>query len=436
MKKKKQNIVLITADSLRADHCGFLGGDAGLTPNLDRMARDSINYRNAVAPGPRTPSSMPEIFTGSFLPGNDFNPADGESRVGRIADHMARSEPLPESLREQGYSTNAFTANPWTIQKTNFSRGFDTFYELGEVNLPPVFDYLPNNTLKSFSKYAYAWWSKDIWFSQWPTFYEEVREAARELDEPYFLWVFLMDTHNPYVVPRQYRAESSAFGMYSTLARTNDLFAGAGGGSSYKGGISEKLQSDLLKLYRDSVRSVDAFVGKLREEIDSENTTFVFHSDHGEAFGEHGTYGHQRRLYEENIHVPLLIDHGQCSDDIDQPFSLRDLPNIVTNLESLPDAISSWTTKRTVSRTEDGEKIAVRSQSWKCIFSDGDVELYDLSADPAESTDVSDNYEGVVDEFRDVASTELEQVPQRSDSDVSIDDDNIEEKLKALGYLE
>lgn len=107
-----RNIVLVSIDSLRADHCGFMGYDRGTTPNLDRLANEGVVFVNAIAPGPATPQSMPAIFTGA----HPYAAVDSEKFDTRknIKHHLNRSRTIPEQLTELGYTTAGFSPNPFT----------------------------------------------------------------------------------------------------------------------------------------------------------------------------------------------------------------------------------------------------------------------------------------------------------------------------------
>jgi len=111
--KPNRNLVLVTVDSLRADHCGFVNSESDLTPTIDRLAKEGVSYTQAVVPGPRTPSSIPVLFTGEFMADDaEWSMADWQGRQYRIGEHMDRFQHLSEQLQRQGYETAAFTANP------------------------------------------------------------------------------------------------------------------------------------------------------------------------------------------------------------------------------------------------------------------------------------------------------------------------------------
>ena len=104
MPDDSRNIVMVTADSLRADHCGFVDSESSLTPTIDRLAEEGVSYSEAIAPGPRTPSSVPVLFTGEFMTDHEsWSMADWQGRQSRIGRHMERFTHLSERLQRRGY---------------------------------------------------------------------------------------------------------------------------------------------------------------------------------------------------------------------------------------------------------------------------------------------------------------------------------------------
>ena len=388
---------MVTIDSLRADHCGFLGGQYKTTPMLDSMADDSIIFENAIAPGPRTPSSMPVIFTGETI-----NPrykgiysnysektAQWKERRKRIRQHLTRYHTIGERLQDAGYDTAAVTSNPWTAQDTGFDRGFDQFYSIeGAEKEGMSVGRLGRITLKRL--FGSRW---ESWFLKWPDYYSTVIGAVRQLEEPYFLWVFLLEPHRPYLAPKGYRVESSSLSMYHSnfwygyMYRHNDV-------------LPPYLDENLKKSYRDAVRSADGFVKNLQRDLTDHDPVFAVHADHGEAFLEHGTRGHRPQLYTENIHVPFLIHNVGRSERIKQPVSMRRLPEALSQIAQAdasfdPDSITSDVI---ISRTEEDERVSIRSEEWAHTtdakgwdyVSGSEEELYHLPTDPMELNNVLD----------------------------------------------
>jgi arylsulfatase len=105
---------------------------------------------------------------------------------------------------------------------------------------------------------------------------------------------------------------------------------------------------------------------------------FVVHADHGEAFGEHGTYGHEPYLYEENVHVPLVVG-GVPTERVERPVSLRSLPRLAVQLADDEWDPASLGTDFALSRTAGSERVALRGRRLKYIRSGTGSELYDLA---------------------------------------------------------
>jgi len=391
MSGDRRNVVLVTADSIRADYCGFLGGP-DTTPFLSDSSLDSVVFENAVAPGPRTPSSVPVSMTGEWYRNGERGSA--VDRLSQIADHLKRFRTVGERFRERGYTTAAITANPWTTTTTGFDELFDEFQEIGAGYGSG--DGGERTFARKLLDYVDQWRKNTDWFAHWTNYYDDVHDRLTRLEEPWFLWVFLLDTHSPYIVPRRYRRESTAPGMYYSVLRYNLSVMRGNPGTELPARVHEWTR----RAYRDSIRSVDAFVERLSADVDPERTSIVFHSDHGDAMREHGTYGHQNQMYEENIRVPMAILPADGSTTVSEPVSLVELPGILTDTADGCLDPAAYTSEFTYSRTEFGEVDAVRGRRFKLI-SGTDLdrnELYDLRNDPTERRNV-------VEELPDVADT-------------------------------
>ena len=357
-----KNSLLITADSIRADYCGFLGGPS-TTPFLSKLADQSVVFETAIAPGPRTPSSIALSITGERFRTNPTKTNSG--RLERIADHIRRFETVPESFSKHGYSTAAVTANPWTTTATGFDELFDEFIEIGS-GYSSNSDSDGRSTIQKGLDYLDQWRKGTDWFAQWPSFYSDIKRLIDELPEPWFIWVFLLDTHSPYIIPRNHLEESNLMTMMYSALRYNASVMQGQDVSTLPSHLSQFLEAT----YRDAIRSVDRFVHKVYQDL-PEETTMVFHSDHGEAFGEHGTYGHQEQLYEENIHVPLLVHDGSTSERVNRPASTLRLPTILEQMKSGSLRPDSITEPVVYSQSEFGDLRAARSLSYKYIQSNG-----------------------------------------------------------------
>jgi len=355
----RPNIVLVTVDSLRADHCGFMGYEKETTPTLDAMAEDGLVFENAIAPGPATPESMPAIFTGQY-PVERPEGADADSELAarrkRIRSHMEARDTLPEKLQRLGYETAAFTPNPFTSRHFGFDQGFDHFQDfMDESNRGTLYQkvfngFLEESGLSSMARVLMNFWQREEVFKPWESYYDEVIEWTESAEEPYFLWVFLMDAHNPYLSSNEYRSQSRLKEFHANFEFWRQ---------SHETPFSDDIHERLVTAYDDSIRYSDAFLDRLRGDLAGDDPVIAVHGDHGEAFGEHGTYGHEPYLYEENVHVPLVIDNV-LTNDVTEPFSLRDLPNQLMTLAT--EKIDNFaSTRPAVSYTQDGSSMSVRT---------------------------------------------------------------------------
>lgn len=403
------NLVFVTVDSLRADHCGYVGAGTGpaddLTPTIDRLADDGVAFTQAVAPGPRTPSSVPVFFTGEFMSDDpDWTMADWQGRQGRIGRHMARFTHLSERLQRRGYETATFTANPWTTRESNFHLGFDDFNEVSADSDDVQSSYLSDSTLFKLADAGMealpvdpvGWADKKEWFSQWTGYFELLQERLADLSEPFFLWAFVLDSHQPYITPRRFREECAAWEMYYSILRYWH-------GETADEAIPPHARKMIAATYRDAVRSVDAFVDAVREATAPYDPVTVFCSDHGEALGEHGNFGHEQTLYEENLRVPCFVHGTDTSATVREQLPLRGLPELLVELTE-PGAFAPRRHTRpfAVSQIENNRVTAVRTTRWKLVTREDGARLYDLQADPDETDDVQTDYPAVASALADL----------------------------------
>ncbi len=248
-----RNIILITLDTTRADRMGFLGSKAGLTPNLDQLARQSAVFANAFSQVPLTTASHASILTGTYPQYHKVNDAG-----------VALDQSLPYApaiLRLHGYQTAAFVGSVILDPKAGapgFDRGFSK-YDAGFRARNPGEDRYATVERRGEVVVAHA--------IQW------LKQRPRP--QPFFLWVHLYDPHAPYDPPEPYRSRFPATPYDGEVAYTDAVV----------GKLLDELRTE--KLYDDAIIAVMA--------------------DHGEALGEHGERGHGIFLYPPTIHVPLLI---------------------------------------------------------------------------------------------------------------------------------
>lgn len=393
-----QNVILITIDSLRADHCGFMGYDRNTTPSMDKLAAEGYVFRNAISPGPSTYESMPSIFTGNLL--TTFGPEipipeEEWSERGKNIRLNMNHETIPEWFTRQGYTTGAFTANPYTGAHTSFARGFDQyedFMEDGEGSIMQAAAQLP---VLSELKHLVTLVRGDRAAKPWTDYYQRVCEWIDSVSEPYFLWVFLLDPHTPYLTANEYRTKTGRGQMYY---------------QNWKLWMNKKWseadrptpdQERLVDLYDSAIRAADDFVDHVLNDTREDDPAIIVHADHGEAFAEHDLFGHRSLLYEENIHVPLVVHNGFDQGNSDEPVSLAGVPQLLKSIVH-DDTPSLPPRPYALSKTLEN-RFAVRGIGWKYIGkidNSGqitDEQIYDLQSDPEEQRNIADRQPDLVD---------------------------------------
>lgn len=437
-----RNVVLVTADSVRADHCGFMNPDVDTTPFMDRLAHNGVVFENAISPGPRTFSSVPPTHTGESLPVYDDGLNSYESRVDAIRRQISEYTTIAEQFQSKGYSTLGVSANPWTSTTSEFDTGFDTFIDIADSYGSHVSSWFENTKLGPLARIASQWWNNDIWFSQWPTFYKRIRSALTDLDEPYFVWIFLIDPHNPYIVPKEDRVESSALSMYYGLGRGNTVLRQRSGTSALSTTMPASVESTLKRAYRDSIRSTDRFVETLWSDLKEDDPLFAFHSDHGEAFGEHGSYGHQPELFEVNVHVPLALFNAGTTGRVTKPISLRALPKLLAQYASGDTSDPSAACEDSViASTEDGGQFAIRDESVKIVRDADNERIYSIARGDDQPIGADEYDAERIDALRETLDAFVADLP-RGSSDRSTEaereeehGEDVQERLQSLGYL-
>jgi choline-sulfatase len=249
---KLPNIILITLDTTRADRMGYLGSERGLTPNLDALARQSVVFTRAYAQVPLTTPSHAALLTGTYP---QF------SHLEDLGAPLGKDLPyLPDLLHKHGYHTAAFLGayilDP-AAAAPGFQRGFDVYDANFHQRKPGEDRYKSvERRAEDVANRALGW-------------------LSRQQQRPFFIWLHFYDAHDPYDPPEPFKTHYAS--------------------APYDGEIA----------YTDSI--VGSFVEVLRKHGLYQNAVIAIAADHGEAFGEHGEERHGMFLYDETIHVPLLL---------------------------------------------------------------------------------------------------------------------------------
>ena len=401
-----RNIVLITLDSLRADHCSFMGYKRKTTPTIDKMARNGLYFENAITSSLRTRQSMFAVFTGNYL--LDYSSSNGPEPgdlKNETRQEFKKHKTLAQVLSEKGYDTAAFHANPWVSRLYGFNKGFSQFQDLVSKK----------NT--SFLENVRIMIKKESALTDWNKIYYHVVNWLAKAKKPYFLWILLLDTHLPYIAPKKHRKFGNKFTPYLFYLNwkiRKSMFASTEI-------ISSKERKEIINAYDDSICYADKFVDKLWLDLKDDDPIFIIHADHGDAFGEHGFYYHPFMLYEELIHVPLVIYNSDSGvkGKVEAPVSLLGMAPAILELvgeennffpsKSLLSKDKNWVITKVFDRDHDGKrKIAVRMKDRKFITGQKDIdELYNLEEDPHEQENLINEHPKFVEEMRDIVKNHI-----------------------------
>lgn len=376
--RKKTHVVLFIADTLRADHLGCYGMPEQLTPEIDHLSRHATLCRSAVAASSWTKPSVNAMFTGVY-------PYRNKVLGAPYSQYRTDIKTLTESLAENGYYTLGVSSNLLIVPMGEYDRGFDLF------NSRLVLDATTNSTRGMFK-----------------TLTEMLPENPCT---PFFLFAHCMDPHDQYVPPPPFKNMFCPNMNHGKIRGTVRQGHSTQTANDIEDGLLPPLETDELMYlharYTEEIRCVDAMVGDfirtLRDRYPDDAFIFMFISDHGEEFMEHGGLSHGRTLFQESIHIPWLISRLDPCDPgiiLNQRVSHVDLPD--TLKQSLRISVSEQDDGRPIeSRQSDAANYIwsflgnLRSRKAFCraLFSDSikiikqqDMELvqYDLSNDPAE----------------------------------------------------
>lgn len=345
-----ENIVLISVGSLRSDFCPWLNNTRHQTPTLSSTASNGLSFTRAISPGDATPRSMPQVFTGHSLPS-----VKGEPQPMGAEYH----DTIPMMLSRRGYVTIGFTPNPFTSRHYGFEEGFDYFEDFldrDDTLLSRVRSFARENWQNQFGGAVRLGLNLlgqgDITVG-WRDYYDDVLTQLEQASEPFFLWVFLLEPHWPYFPSKHHRDNVSIRDLLTNYSRSRVS------GSN----PTENERERLLHLYRNTIKDVDDFVRQLKQDLSEYDPVFVFHSDHGESFGEHGNWGHQGDMHEENIHVPLEVWNADVSGVVEDPISLRKTPEIITRIAD-GRAEDILTLASSYSRARNSDILSIAGSNW------------------------------------------------------------------------
>ncbi|WP_435156846.1 sulfatase [Haladaptatus sp. DFWS20] len=329
------NVLLVTIDSLRADHLPSFGNETVDANAIEGMMREGDSFRWAFTTGPGTTPSFPAMLTGTM--------PLSYGGLGPLRDDRPR---LARELGKNGLATAGYHCNPFLSSYFNYELGFDQFEDyqnvlMGiatkifprgiELNNPMLRNIDEKLHLTDAIKTAYQIVAgKPRPYVRAEVITDDTVEWLQQLSTPFFCWTHYMDVHHPCYPPSEYReryevadvSQTEVSQMYSTLLTE------PGSLSSEDLRILERLYDAAIEYVSDQLARI---LQTLRQTGVLDETLVIVTSDHGEMFGEFEQFGKPERMHDELLHVPLVVLNGPeyLGDATEDLVSLLDIPPLI-----------------------------------------------------------------------------------------------------------
>ncbi len=402
-----RNLLVISIDTLRADHLGVYGYGKPTSPAIDAFAAGGQVFERAYGSSSWTLPSLATLFTSQPLSAHG-----ARTNTTRLGESWTT---LAEDLSSAGFKTAAVANHIYLAHEYGLSQGFDDYDD--ELVMKEGEDSHMAVTSPSVTSKGLAW----------------LAQHGRSKDQRWFLWLHYFDPHS----------------IYKRHAGLTEQF----------GEISDKMvRYDGEIAYTDqALAQLLAGMGELGVDRD---TVIVLVADHGEAFGEHGSVGHRNDLYEESIRVPMIfsgpgVEPGRSP----SPVGLVDVfPTVYELLELVPpaqlsgrslapllrgEALAPLAAVAELGATGVPQYAALIGERWKLLVDRkaGSTELYDLQADPGETHDLSEESPALTIKLRSTLNKRMDVLAQRqarkraAAEDIQIElDEETRHALDNLGY--
>jgi len=397
----KPDVLLITVDTLRADHIGVYGAKNVQTPTIDGLAHKGILFEHAYSQVPLTLASHTSLLTGTFPFHNGVQDFTGQPLKPEI-----RS--VAQSLQAQGYDTAAIVSSYVLDRSWGLNRGFDLYYDVFKGS-----SFLENDPGLVERKAG-------------PSVDEALQWLRRSRSKPFFLWLHLYDPHSGYEPPEPFRTR----------------FAD----SPYDGEIA----------YAD--HELGRLVAYLKQRGWFDRMLIVLASDHGESLGEHREKEHGFFVYHSTLHVPLVVkpplSSGIQAHHVPDPVAIMAIAPTILGILKLRDPIQQQFETDSLLAPNAAESPGVYSESFYSFSSFGwspvrtinnrsyqfieapKPELYDLRTDPEEKQNLIASQPAVASVLnQELRNLVLRYAPHDSRAGGGQLDPEAVEKLRALGYM-
>jgi arylsulfatase A-like enzyme/Tfp pilus assembly protein PilF len=400
-RKVPPNVILITLDTVRADHLGCYGYSEIQTPTLDGLARDGVLFERAVSQVPLTWPSHAAILTGTYPFQNGVQDFTGQPLAPEF-------HSIAQALKQHGYATGAVVSAFVLDRSWGLNRGFD-FYD------------------DAFS--AETFQKKDIGLVDRRAG-ESITHAVNWLKKtprrPFFLWLHLYDPHSPYDPPEPYRTQYKDH--------------------PYDGEIA----------YAD--HELARLIAFLKQSQLYDRTLIAFLSDHGESLGDHGEHEHGFFVYNSTVHIPLIVKppagSGIRAGRVARPVETLAVAPAILQMAGIKDPIEKQFHSHGLFGPDAEKEDTAYSETFYPFSSFGwsplhaletarfhyieapEPELYDVVADPEEKNNLASQQTATLAVLKEKVAALLRERPftpaQGGSANLSPD---ATEKLRALGYV-
>jgi arylsulfatase A-like enzyme len=408
-------VLLISLDACRADHLSCYGYSRKTSPFLDQLAAEGLLFTNAFVNTHGTPPSHTTIFSSLYQETHrvEYNVRPGFAHY-RVPNEVNL---LPEHLQRHGYTTIGVTGGGWLGRQFGYSRGFSTFDD------QPT----PRVGAGRLAKL--------------------VRRKA-QTGRPIFAFLHTYEIHSPHAPPSPYR---TLWGRFPTRIEGSDENLKA-----INAGRLRATESDvraLQAMYDGEIRYTDDVLREMFTELAGlgffRNALVVVTADHGEELGERGAFLHGDRLYDDLVHVPLIlrgtgVPRGKVDPNLASSIDIA--PTILAAAGIRADALLEGRDLLTAPAADAvfaqlaSRHYSIRTHRWKLIENTEpwSLELYDLQADPREHSNVADRFPHEAQALHDRLRAWRQSRPSLRFSDpppVELSEET-RERLHALGYLD
>ncbi len=438
------NMILLMVDTLRADHLSVYGYTANKTPRIDALAGDSVRCAKGFSQASWTRPSVATIFTGLY--------PSSHGAIHKSDVLPDRVETVAEGLSKVGYYTVGFPNNINVTAAFNFNQGFAEFHYLA----PDLF-FWADEPAAQLTLYNGLRLVRERFFARKVNVYNYYQPAevvtAKGIEwldtpaakqGPFFLYLHYMDPHDPYFV-HPYNGEG-----YARVANPNP-----------PPDVADKYRA----LYDGEITYLDGEIGRLVDDLKRrglyDNTVIVLTADHGEEFHEHGGWWHGTTLYDEQIHIPLIIKPGTAGkggrviDDL--CMSLDIAPTLLRSAGAAPPPVMQGhvlpldggtpIAREHVFSEEDLEGNAlqaIRTQTTKYITANKgnprglpEKELFDVATDPGETKNLASTQMTELQQMEAALGRAFLEAKAHAGAGGTTDVDSVtKERLRALGYLD